>query len=175
MPRRKYRWNRIKNKWCRMVYNIADSDTWLIEQLYSRHCWQGTFYIKYINTHMYLKSCILMLKPFFLWKRIRIGEHILKHSCIDICIFMCISENNFCIDICIHKYNRMRIYTLNMYNYVQIRVLSCTYPRIHICMYVYHIYTFVSINRHTCTNIYLEYHIIISIAQCIHISTLTSI
>ena len=39
---------------------------WLIEQLYSCHCWQSTFHIKYIKTHKYIKSYILMLKHFFI-------------------------------------------------------------------------------------------------------------
>ena len=34
------------------------------------HCWQSTFHIKHIKTHIHLKSYILMLKPFFLYKNV---------------------------------------------------------------------------------------------------------
>ena len=58
---------------------VTINKCWLSEQLNSRHCWQIKFDIKSIKKHIYSKSYIYLLKPFFL-KRIRIGVHILTRQ-----------------------------------------------------------------------------------------------
>ena len=41
------------NGWDAVCNIVVIIQHWLIKQLYSRHCWQSTFHLKYIKTHIF--------------------------------------------------------------------------------------------------------------------------